>query len=113
MFRGYYKCPEENNKCFVTFNGCKYFRTGDKGYITKDNLIFLVGRYKRLMKRPDGHQVSPIPIENAIMKHPLVKDCGVVGIKKDMSESGVIPTAFIKLLENPKDMDTTVSTHVA
>ena len=108
MFRGYYNCPEENDKCFIFYGDSKYFRTGDKGFVTRDGHLYLVGRYKRLMKRPDGHQVSPIPIENAIMKHPAVKDCGVVGIKRNMSESGVIPTAFINLADNQKDAETVV-----
>ncbi|WP_026670406.1 hypothetical protein [Butyrivibrio sp. AE3006] len=47
------------------------------------------------MKRPDGHQVSPIPIENAINHDEMVKDCVVVGIKKSKLLQGVIPTAFL------------------
>ena len=78
-------------------DGVQYFKTGDKGYLSESGHLFFTGRYKRLMKRPDGHQVSPIPIENAIAKQPTVADCAVVGIKVDISAPGVIPTAFIKL----------------
>ena len=52
-----------------------------------------------MMKRPDGHQTSPIPIENAISSHELVKECAVVGIKNNSDKIGVIPTAFV-VLEN-------------
>ena len=99
MMKGYLNRPEENDSCFVEYDGVRYFKTGDKGYVSAGGHLYIVGRYKRLMKRPDGHQVSPIPIENAIMKHPKVKDCCVVGVKRNKDESGVIPTAFISLEE--------------
>ena len=97
MFEGYLNKPEENEKVFRVFDGIKYFKTGDKGYVSESGHLFMTGRYKRLMKRPDGHQVSPIPIENSICTSELVEGCAVVGIKKDPDAPGVIPTAFIKL----------------
>ena len=97
MMLGYLNKLEENKTVFVEMDGVQYFKTGDKGYLSESGHLFFTGRYKRLMKRPDGHQVSPIPIENAIAKQPTVADCAVVGIKVDISAPGVIPTAFIKL----------------
>ena len=92
---GYLNMPQENDKVFHTFDGVQYFKTGDKGYLTEDGILFITGRYKRMMKRPDGHQTSPIPIENAICNHSLVSNCAVVGIKRKNGIPGVIPTAFI------------------
>lgn len=92
---GYLNNEKENEEVFKTFNNLKYFKTGDKGYLTENGILYLTGRYKRLMKRPDGHQVSPIPIENAISSHPYVKNCSVVGIKLNGAKPGVIPTAFV------------------
>lgn len=97
MMLGYLNKPEENKKVFIEIGGIQFFKTGDKGYLSESGHLFFTGRYKRLMKRPDGHQVSPIPIENAIAKQPTVADCAVVGLKVDISAPGVIPTAFIKL----------------
>ena len=97
LMDGYLNKPEENNMVFALIDGIKYFRTGDKGYITTTGHLYLTGRYKRLMKRPDGHQVSPIPIENAIAKQLEVVNCCVVGLKKNNEEIGVIPTAFLQL----------------
>ena len=48
------------------------------------------------MKRPDGHQVNSVPIEDAINSCEEVSDCAVVGIKNSYQDEGVIPTAFIK-----------------
>lgn len=97
MMVGYLNKPSENKEVFKIINGEKYFKTGDKGYLTEEGILFITGRYKRLMKRPDGHQVSPIPIENVIESHPCVEKCSVVGIKRIEGKPGVIPTAFIVL----------------
>ena len=55
---GYLNKPEENKKVLVQIEGKTFFRTADKGYISESGHLFLTGRYKRLMKRTDGHQVS-------------------------------------------------------
>lgn len=80
-------------------DGNKYYGTGDKMYLTPDGQLCFVDRYKRLMKRPDGHQVSPNPIETMISKIKGVRSCCVVGLKYK-NVSGVIPTAFISLEDN-------------
>jgi len=97
---GYLNNKEETNKVLVEIDGKIYYKTGDKGYLVESGHLFLTGRYKRMMKRPDGHQVSPIPIENSIINNDLVKDCAVVGIKRNNARPGVIPTAFIELKDN-------------
>ncbi len=97
LMNGYLNKEDENIKVFSFFDGIKYFRTGDKGYLTDSGHLFFTGRYKRLMKRPDGHQVSPIPIENSICAHSSVENAVVVGIRKSPDSPGVIPTAFVKL----------------
>ena len=103
MMIGYLNRPEESKDVFKMFDGVKYFKTGDKGYKNENGLLFITGRYKRLMKRPDGHQTSPIPIENAISSFPGVKNCAVVGIKNNQDSIGVIPTAFVTLSNELKD----------
>ena len=98
LMLGYLNRPEENKAVFLTIDGERYFKTGDKGYLTETGHLFFTGRYKRIMKRPDGHQTSPIPIENSLCTHPLVENAVVIGIKKDKNATGVIPTAFIQLV---------------
>ena len=97
MMLGYLNKPEENSAVFFDIEGTRFFKTGDKGYLTETGHLFLTGRYKRLMKRPDGHQVSPIPIENSICSHDSVENAVVVGVRKSPDAPGVIPTAFVKL----------------
>ena len=104
LMMGYLNNPHENELIFREIDGKKYYKTGDKGYLVPSGHLFMTGRYKRLMKRPDCHQVSPIPIENAINKDSLVKDVAVVGIVRDNAGEGVIPTAFI-VLNDRKELE--------
>ena len=105
MMEGYLNKEKESKELFKNFDGIEYFKTGDKGYKTENGILFLTGRYKRLMKRPDGHQTSPIPIENAIASYPCIKNCAVVGIKRNGKQNGVIPTAFIVLDKEIETVD--------
>ena len=104
LMTGYLNRKDENAIVLVNLDGETYYKTGDKGYLTEDGILFITGRYKRMMKRPDGHQVSPIPIENAINKNELVEDCAVIGITRVNGKPGVIPTAFVKL-KNKADLE--------
>lgn len=108
LFKGYIGKDEETNKTIFVEpkTGIKYYRTEDRGYITKDGILYFTGRYKRLMKRPDGHQVSSVPIEDAISKNDLVKDVCVVGISNSYQTGGVIPTAFIELKDKEYSINT-------
>lgn len=104
LMLGYLNREDENKIVLKNIDGETYYKTGDKGYITSEGILFITGRYKRMMKRPDGHQVSPIPIENAISKNELVNNCAVVGITREGGRPGVIPTAFV-MLNNKNELE--------
>ena len=97
MMVGYLNNKRENEEVLKKIDGKIYYKSGDKGYLTETGHLFLTGRYKRMMKRPDGHQVSPIPIENTINESEYVADCAVIGLTRNEGQLGVIPTAFLKL----------------
>lgn len=98
MMCGYFNRDKETDKISVYKDGIKFYRTGDKGHISKNGTVYIIDRYKRIMIRPDGHTVNASPIENVIMSHKSVDSCAVVGIPFD-EKTGVIPTAFIVLRE--------------
>jgi acyl-CoA synthetase (AMP-forming)/AMP-acid ligase II len=51
-----------------------FMRSGDKGWIDEDGYLYLIGRFKELINR-SGEKISPFEVEDAVMKHELVKDC--------------------------------------
>lgn len=54
---------------------CVY--SGDLGYLDEEGYLFFVGRRDGMIKI-DGHRISPLRIENAVMDHPKVEECVVV-----------------------------------
>ena len=93
----YLNKPEETDK--ITFyeasSSEKYYATGDIVKMTPNGEMIFLDRIKRLMKRPDGHQVNADTIEKALSPVEGTKEVCVVGLRyKD--KFGVIPTAFIE-----------------
>jgi len=73
-----------------------WFHTGDKGYYDNDENVFVVGRFKEMIKYRMAH-VVPTNIEKQIMKHPAVEEVGVVGLPDEVD--GELPMAFVVLKE--------------
>ncbi len=100
VMKGYFNRPEyEKEVIFCDNQGQKWIKTGDKGHINQNGILFFEDREKRLVVRPDGHNVSPSQIENVIMQHPAVISCVVVGIPSEKHASGSWPLACIELKE--------------
>lgn len=98
---GYYQNQEEENKVLhKDTNGNKWIHSGDLGYFDKDGNLFVHGRYKEMIIRPDGFKVYPSSIEEVILKHNSVQECKVVGCRDYTERQGELPKAFIILKEN-------------
>lgn len=88
---------------FPTETGDKWVRTLDLGRIEEDGSIYIDGRIKRLVIRPDGHNVSPFAIENVINKDPRVLASAVVGRPSEDGGHGAYPVAYIVLKDEYKN----------
>ena len=97
VMKGYYKNPYETENTII--NG--WLRTGDLGYMDEEGFIYIVDRKKDLIISK-GMNIYPREIEEALMSHPAVELCAVVG-KKD-PHHGEIPVAFVKLSEDTQDV---------
>ena len=73
---GYYKMPEETKEMF-TEDG--WVKTGDIGYVTEDNQLFITGRVKNLIILSSGENVSPEAIERKFSTYDLVEEVLVFG----------------------------------
>lgn len=98
---GYYKDKEKTAEVQIKHSdGLIWTHTKDRGYMNEDGVLFPSGRIKRMIIRPDGHNVWPMEMENIIKKHPLVENCCVVGIPSNTTTQGEFPMAIVVLKED-------------
>ena len=76
MFRGYHNLPEKTAEAF-TEDG--WLKTGDLASIDDEGRITITGRKKDIIITAGGKNVSPIPMEQEIVKCPIVEHVVVVG----------------------------------
>jgi long-chain acyl-CoA synthetase len=74
VMKGYWNRPEDTAASFWG----EWFKTGDLGYVDPDGYFFIVDR-KKDMIIVNGMNVYPRIIEEALFKHPDLKDAAVVG----------------------------------
>jgi long-chain acyl-CoA synthetase len=80
VMQGYYE-DEESTKESFTEDG--YFRTGDMGYLDRENYVYLTGRQKNLIVTAGGKNVYPEEIENAFELYDEVDQIMVKGYVSD------------------------------
>ncbi|HVM78947.1 MAG TPA: benzoate-CoA ligase family protein [Stellaceae bacterium] len=71
-----------------------WLRTGDKYTEDPDGFFWYAGRSDDMLK-VGGLWVSPVEVENALVAHPAVLECGVVG--REDHDALVKPSAFVVL----------------
>ena len=98
---GYLDNEKETNEILqMDKKGKIWVHTGDLGYMTEDGIVFYVSRLKRMLI-VSGYNVYPSHIENVLMKHPDVLNCGVIGIPHPYKVQ--VPKAYIVLKAGVKD----------
>jgi long-chain acyl-CoA synthetase len=88
VMQGYYKSPESTREV-LSEDG--WFRTGDIGYLDRDNYLFITDRKKDLLKTAAGKFVAPQPIENALKTSPYILNAMVVGDQRKFIVALIVP----------------------
>ncbi|MBQ2081646.1 MAG: AMP-binding protein, partial [Treponema sp.] len=76
VMQGYYKMPEETAKMF-TEDG--WFKTGDLGWLDKENYLMLAGRVKNMIVTEGGKNVYPEEIEDMFQLQTDIQQITVQG----------------------------------
>lgn len=74
VFDGYYGDEQR-----AAFDADGYFRTGDIGYLDQDGYLYVGGRRDDFFKTSTGRKVSPLEVESAYKRSPLIEHIIVVG----------------------------------
>ncbi|AIQ62611.1 acyl--CoA ligase [Paenibacillus stellifer] len=90
LFQTYYKDPERKA---AAVHG-EYFITGDRAEKDEDGYFWFEGRGDDIIIS-SGYTIGPFEVEEALMKHPLVKECAVVASPDEIR--GHVVKAFIVL----------------
>ena len=91
----------KHEKSKATFRG-EWTVTGDRYHLSEDGFFTYEGRSDDMLK-VSGQWVSPAEVEAAVMDHPAVLECAVVGAK-DQDEL-VKPRAFVLLKDKTEASD--------
>ena len=76
---GYFKMPKEDKVGFTTEGFCK---TGDLGYLDKDEGLYITGRIKNII-RVGSYTVLPSEVEELAVDHPKVAIAAALGVADD------------------------------
>lgn len=97
IMRGYVSNPEEQKKVKKSHSdGSIWVHTGDLGYINENGELFISGRIKNVIQRPDGHNNYLFAIENELLSNEAVESCAVIALNvSEKFGSGEVPIAII------------------
>ncbi|SCC18893.1 acetyl-CoA synthetase [Fictibacillus enclensis] len=96
LFKTYYKDPERTKKAFRG----DYYLTGDKAKKDEDGYFWFEGRSDDIIIS-SGYTIGPFEVEDALVKHPAVKECAVVASPDEIR--GHIVKAYIVLKDDQQE----------
>ncbi|MCM3569615.1 acyl-CoA synthetase MbcS [Neobacillus mesonae] len=109
LFKKYYKDPE---RTAMQFRG-DYYVTGDKAKKDEEGYFWFEGRSDDIIIS-SGYTIGPFEVEDALVKHPYVKECAVIASPDEIR--GFIVKAFVVLKEgidvNAPELTKTLQNHV-
>ncbi|WP_433743698.1 acyl-CoA synthetase MbcS [Falsibacillus pallidus] len=98
LFKNYYKDPE---RTAMQFRG-DYYITGDKAKKDEEGYFWFEGRGDDIIIS-SGYTIGPFEVEDALVKHPYVKECAVVSSPDEIR--GHIVKAFVVLQDGVDSQD--------
>lgn len=103
MMKGYFNQPQETAYVMRKHeDGRTWIHSGDLGYMDEDGFVFIIGRYKRMITRFDGHKVFPVNLESKVSEHDALHNCVVIGVNDRGHGQGQYPLVIV---EADKDTD--------
>ena len=90
VMAGYWKNPEATAEAIRD----GWLHTGDMGYVSEDEFLYVLGRFKSLLIASDGEKYSPEGMEEAIVdKSPLIDQIIIHNNQSPFTGAIVVPNA--------------------
>lgn len=80
-FPGYFKNEEKTKERYSP--DTRYYLTGDVASLNSDGYFYFSGRSDDVILTA-GYRVGPFEVESAIMNHPSVAECAVIGVPDEL-----------------------------
>lgn len=94
LMKEYWRDPDAMQGAF---RGDYYF-TGDRAYKDEEGYFWFVGRKDDVIKS-SGYRIGPFEVESALIEHPAVVECAVVGAPDPTGVRGNVVKAFVMIAE--------------
>jgi D-alanine--poly(phosphoribitol) ligase subunit 1 len=91
---GYLNQPELNAQKFLTINGKRAFKTGDKGYL-ENNMLFFKGRNDDLVKL-HGYRIELNEITSVMLDVVEVQKAETIALKRNGETKKIVSLAVLK-----------------
>ncbi|MDH5522208.1 MAG: AMP-binding protein, partial [Acidimicrobiia bacterium] len=109
LMLGYYGEEDRTARCYLEIDNERWFKTGDNVEIDHEGNVFYLGRTDDIINS-SGYRIGPQEVENALIAHPDVLECAVVGHPDN--ERGEIVVAFVVLVPSAEASAETLQQHV-
>jgi crotonobetaine/carnitine-CoA ligase len=91
MFDGYWRKPQAT----VDATRGLWFHTGDYGRSDEDGFFYFIDRKKDAIRRR-GENISSFEVEEAIIKHPSIREVAIHGISTGSTEDDVVAVLVVE-----------------
>ncbi|PLB47378.1 acetyl-CoA synthetase-like protein [Aspergillus steynii IBT 23096] len=93
VIQGYLGVGDNENLEFYEENGVRWKAMGDQGYVDSEGHVYVLGRYDDIIIR-GGENISPLAIEECLVKIAEIEDAAVVGVPDPVA--GEVPVAIVR-----------------
>jgi fatty-acyl-CoA synthase len=116
VFKGYWRHPDATEAAFISFEGKRFFRSGDLGRMDEEGYFFITDRLKRMINA-SGYKVWPSEVELLLFKCPLVQEACIIAAKDEYRgetvKAMVVLRAEAKATARPEDIVAWAREHMA
>ncbi|MFL5886054.1 MAG: acetate--CoA ligase [Thermoleophilaceae bacterium] len=113
MARTLYKEDDRYVETYWSKFGKDVYDVGDAAKIDSDRYFWIVGRTDDVIN-VSGHRMSTMEVESAVVSHPKVAECAVIGAKDEDTGQAIVAFVTIKGGEEQEEgMDEELRNHVA